>query len=41
MARAGGYMIAFAVSSITAPNVVLSDKNSPYRFTAKQLGRYT
>lgn len=41
MARAGGYMIAFAVSSIAAPNVVLSDKNSPYRFTAKQLGRYT
>ena len=38
--RAGPYMIAFAVSSIAAPNVVLSDKNSPYRFTAKQLGRH-
>ena len=41
MARAGGYMIAFAVSSIAAPNVLLSDKNSPYRFTTKQVGRYT
>ena len=40
MGRAGGYMIAFAISSIAAPNVVLSNKNSPYRFTAKQLGRH-
>jgi hypothetical protein len=40
LGRAGAYMIAFAVSSIAAPNVVLSNKNSPYRFTAKQLGRY-
>ena len=41
MARAVPYMIAFAASSIAAPNVLLSDKNSPYRFTAKQVGRYT
>ena len=41
MSRAVPYMIAFAVSSIAAPNVLLSDKNSPYRFTAKQVGRYT
>ena len=26
--------------SIAAPNVLLSNKNSPYRFTAKQVGRY-
>lgn len=38
--KAGLYMVAFAVSSIAAPNVVLSDKNSPYAFSAKQLGRY-
>ena len=40
MAGAGGYTVAFAVSSIAAPNVLLSDKDSPYRFTAKQLGRH-
>ena len=41
MARAGAYMVAFAVSSIGAPNILLRDKNSPYRFTAKQVGRHT
>ena len=41
MARAGAYTVAFAVSSIGGPNILLKDKNSPYRFTAKQVGRYT
>ena len=40
LGRAVPYMIGFAVSSIAAPNIVLSDKHSPYRFTAKQLGRH-
>jgi Protein of unknown function with HXXEE motif len=39
--KAGFYTLAFTVSSVAAPNVVLRDKNSPYRFTAKQLGRHT
>jgi hypothetical protein len=39
--RAVPYTIAFAVSSIAAPNVLLRDKNSPYRFTDKQVGRHT
>jgi hypothetical protein len=39
--KAGPYTIAFAASSIAAPNVLLRDKNSPYRFTAKQVGRHT
>jgi hypothetical protein len=38
--RARIYTIAFAAASIAAPNVLLSDKNSPYAFTAKQLGRH-
>jgi hypothetical protein len=29
---------AFAVTSIAGPNVLLKDKNSRYRFTAKQMG---
>jgi hypothetical protein len=41
LARAGAYTVAFAVSSIAAPNVLLSDKNSPHRFTPKQVGRHT
>jgi hypothetical protein len=40
LARAGVYMIAFAAGSIAAPNILLSNTNSPYRFTVKQLGRY-
>jgi hypothetical protein len=32
--------IAFAASSVAAPNIVLRDKNSPYTFTAKQVGRF-
>ena len=39
--KAGLYTFAFAVGSVAAPNVLLRDKNSPYKFTAKQLGRYT
>jgi hypothetical protein len=39
--KAGPYTVAFAVSSIAAPNALLRDKNSPYRFTAKQVGRHT
>jgi hypothetical protein len=38
--KAVPYTVAFAVSSIAAPNVLLRDKNSPYRFTAKQVGRH-
>ena len=34
------YTIAFAASSVTAPNVLLRDKNSRYTFTAKQVGRF-
>lgn len=39
--RAPFYMIAFAASSVAGPNVVLRHKNSPYAFTAKQVGRHT
>ena len=39
--KAGPYTIAFAASSIAAPNVLLRDKDSPDRFTAKQVGRHT
>ncbi|MGH2881414.1 MAG: HXXEE domain-containing protein [Solirubrobacteraceae bacterium] len=39
--RARMYMIAFAASSVAGPNIVLRDKNSPYKFTAKQVGRHT
>jgi len=35
------YTIAFTVSSVAAPNQLLRDKNSPYKFTAKQVGRHT
>jgi hypothetical protein len=35
------YTIAFALSSVFAPNQLLRDKNSPYKFTAKQVGRHT
>ena len=32
--KAGLYTVAFAVSSVGAPNIVLRDKNSPYAFKA-------
>jgi hypothetical protein len=35
------YTLAFTLSSVAAPNLLLRDKNSPYKFTAKQLGRHT
>jgi hypothetical protein len=35
------YMIAFAASSVAAPNFLLRDNNSPYKFTAKQVARHT
>lgn len=38
--KARVYTIAFAAGSVVAPNLLLRDKNSPYAFTAKQLGRH-
>jgi hypothetical protein len=38
LAKAAAYNFAFAVTSIAGPNVLLKDKDSPYRFTAKQMG---
>jgi hypothetical protein len=38
LAKAAAYNLAFAVTSIAGPNVLLKDKDSPYRFTAKQMG---
>jgi Protein of unknown function with HXXEE motif len=34
------YTVGFAASGVGAPNLLLRDKNSPYAFTAKQVGRY-
>lgn len=39
--KAGLYTVAFAATSVAGPNFLLRDKNSPYRFTAKQVGRHT
>ena len=39
--KARVYTFAFAASSVAAPNFLLRDKDSPYRFTAKQVGRHT
>lgn len=38
LAKAAAYNLAFALTSIAGPNVLLKDKDSPYRFTAKQMG---
>jgi hypothetical protein len=38
LAKAAAYNLAFAVTSIAGPNVLLKNKDSPYRFTAKQMG---
>ena len=38
LAKAAAYNFAFAVTSIAGPNVLLKDKDSPYRFTSKQMG---
>ena len=40
LAKAAAYNFAFAVTSIAGPNLLLKDKDSPYRFTAKQVGPY-
>ena len=38
--KAGLYTVAFAASSVGGPKLLLRDKNSPYAFTAKQVGRF-
>ncbi len=38
IAKAMALNMAFAVTSIAGPNIALKDKDSPYRFTAKQMG---
>ena len=38
LAKAAVYNVAFAATSIAGPNVLLKDKDSPYRFTTKQMG---
>ena len=38
LAKAMALNFAFAVTSIAGPNLALKRKNSPYRFTAKQMG---
>jgi hypothetical protein len=38
LAKAMALNVAFAITSIAGPNVLLKDKDSPYRFTAKQMG---
>jgi hypothetical protein len=38
LVKAAAYNLAFAITSIAGPNVLLKDKNSPYRFAAKQMG---
>jgi hypothetical protein len=40
MAKGIAYAAAFAVVGIAGPNLVMNDRNSPYAFTRKQLGRY-
>lgn len=38
--KAIGYTAAFALASIAGPNIIGSDKNSPYAFEPHQMGRY-
>ncbi len=38
LTKAMALNIAFAATSIAGPNIALKDKDSPYRFTAKQMG---
>ena len=38
LAKAMAYNLAFALTSIAGPNILLKNKNSPHRFTAKQMG---
>jgi hypothetical protein len=41
LAKAAAYNLAFAISSIAGPNILVKNKNSPYRFTAKQMGPHS
>lgn len=38
LAKAMVYNFAFALTSIAGPNVLLKNRDSPYRFTEKQMG---
>ena len=38
--KSAGVLAAFAVLGVATPNVALADKNSPYAFTARQIGPY-
>ena len=38
LARAAAYNVGVALTGIAGPNVLLRDKNSPYRWAAKQMG---
>jgi hypothetical protein len=38
LGKAMALNVAFAITSIAGPNVLLKDKDSPYRFTTKQMG---
>ena len=40
LAKAMALNFAFALTSIAGPNLALKHKDSPYRFTAKQVGSY-
>lgn len=40
IAKGVAYNIVFAAAGVAAPNAILKDKNSPYRFTRQQLGRF-
>ncbi len=35
------YALGFTVGSVAAPNLLMRDKNSRYKFTAKQVGRHS
>ena len=38
--KSGAVLLIFAAFGVAAPNVLLADKNSPYAFTARQIGPY-
>ena len=38
--KSGVVLLIFAVFGVATPNVLLADKNSPYAFTARQMGPY-
>ena len=39
-AAAIAYTVAFAAVGVAGPNLVVHDKNSPYAFTAAQMGHH-